>query len=267
VGCTVCAEWEKAYAEVALLARRQLGAMSENVFFAQVSYSQAPEAFNKFKLMHAPVLTFFASDSEVKRLVPKDTTDLTRLDIVFPDPIAAFVSKAIGKKVEIVHSPWQRVAVLTFFMLFCIFGGRRFLLIFVPLMRRSKWLWLVVSIFLYGVGVSGLVYSYLTGVPNYAKDPKTGTIQYFSDEQSQFVYEGIVIWLLLVVGGLFLVGSASDFIPTPEWHLLQSTVNLLLLLGFVVAFRQYVHFYSLKTPWYAYAIQDRLTMLWMPRPQ
>lgn len=141
-------------------------------------------------------------------------------------------------------------------------AGRRLALIFVPILRRYKWIWFVVSIVLYGLGVSGSIYSYLRNVPNHGYDQKTKQIVYFAGDRAQYFYEGIIIWGILVGGATFLVVAAYLTLPM-MLRPFRPFISLVFLAGFGMLFKTYVTLYLGKANWYRYGMTNQLTWPWV----
>ena len=281
MGCAVCQDWEEAYVEVAQTAKQQIP--NERIVFGLVKYDTVGEIFRDYNLNHAPLIIYVSRDlKDTKKLIPKLTMNLANLvsyqttsvvrfrltnvttlqEAAFPDPIAGFVTQRSGRKVEIIYSPWPRILKLGGALLFLAVSGRRLSLIFVPILRKYKWIWFVVSIVLYGLGVSGSIYSYLRNVPNHGYDQKTKKIVYFAGDRSQFFYEGIIIWMLLVGGATVLVFSA--YLQLPKLlRPFRPFFNLLFLGAFGFLFRSYVQLYLGKASWYKYGMTNQLTWPWL----
>ena len=148
------------------------------------------------------------------------------------------------------------------FLVFLAIAGRRASLIFVPILRRYKWLWFIFSIVLYGLGVSGSIFSYLRNVPNHGYDQKTKSIVYFAGDRNQYFYEGIIIWAILVGGASFLVASAYGILPS-FIKPIRPLFELVFLAGFGVLFKFYITLYLGKANWYRYGMANQLTWPWI----
>lgn len=143
-----------------------------------------------------------------------------------------------------------------------IVAGRRLALIFVPLLRKYKWFWFIFSLALYGLGVSGSIYSYLRNVPNHGYNQRTRKPEYFAGDRAQYFYEGIIIWAILVSGGTFIVVSAYGRLPS-ILSPFRPFVNLLFLVLFAVLFKTYVTLYLGKAHWYKYGMANGLAWPWV----
>jgi hypothetical protein len=183
-------------------------------------------------------------------------------EAAFPDPIAQFVSQRSGRKVEIIYSPWPKIMALIGFLVFVAVAGRRLAIILVPILRRYKWFWFLFSIVLYGLGVSGSIYSYLRNVPNHGYDQKTRKPIYFAGDRNQYFYEGIIIWGLLCGGALALVISAYGKLPE-QMKPVRPLFQLLFLGLFGALFKGYVTLYLGKAAWYRYGMSNTLTWPWV----
>ena len=160
-----------------------------------------------------------------------------------------------GRKVEIIYSPWPKILTLCGILVVSGIAGPRLAVIFVPLLRRYKWLWFIFSLVLYGLGVSGSIYSYLRNVPNHGYDQKTKRPVYFAGDRAQYFYEGIIIWAILVGGGVSIVVSAYGELPS-LLKPFRPLVNLAFLAAFATLFRFYVTLYLSKASWYRYGMSD-----------
>jgi hypothetical protein len=261
VGCAMCEDWEAAFIEVALTAKEQLP--DEKIVFSIVKYDTVGEVFRLYNLNSAPVVTYVPHDlQDTSKMMPKLTMSLANLEAAFPDPIAQFVAQRSGKKLEIIYSPWPKIVALGGFVLFCLVAGRQVALIFIPLLRRYKWIWFLFSIVLYGLGVSGSIYSYLRNVPNHGYDQKSKSPVYFAGDRQQFFYEGVIIWAILVFGAVALVLSAyarPPYFVRPG----RPLINAAFLVCFGVLFRIYVTLYLGKASWYKYGMSNPLTWPWI----
>jgi len=261
VGCAMCSEWEEAFVEVAGTAKAQQP--NEKIAFGLVKFETLPEVFRSYSLNHAPVILYVAHDlQETKTIVPKLTMNLANLEAAFPDPIAQFVTQRSGRKVEIIYSPWPRILTMCGVLVVGTIAGRRLALIFVPILRNNKWLWFIFSIMLYGLGVSGSIYSYLRNVPNHGWDQKTKRPIYFAGDRAQYFYEGIIIWAILVGGGVFIVVSAYGNLPQ-MFKPIRPVFNLVCLGAFGALFRYYVSLYLTKASWYKYGMSSELSWPWL----
>lgn len=148
------------------------------------------------------------------------------------------------------------------FLLILGVAGRQLALIFVPLLRKYKWLWFIFSLVLYGLGVSGSIYSYLRNVPNYGYDQKTKKPVYFAGDRAQYFYEGILIWAILVGGGIFIVVSAYGTLPKLVQPF-RPLFNLAALGAFVALFRFYISLYLMKASWYKHGMSNELSWPWI----
>jgi hypothetical protein len=261
VGCAACSDWQEAYAEVAQTAKQQQP--NEKIVFGLVNYDTLGEVFRIYNLNHAPVIIYVPADQQdTSKMIPKLTMNLANLEAAFPDPIAQFVSQRSGRKVEIIYSPWPRILMMCGFLLVAALAGRYLSLIFVPILRRYKWFWFIFSIVLYGLGVSGSIFSYLRNVPNFGVDQKTRKPIYFAGDRQQFFYEGIIIWGILVGGATFLVLSAYGRLPAflkpfrPFFH-------MVFLAAFGGLFKIYVQLYLGKANWYKHGMSNQLTWPWV----
>ena len=180
VGCAVCQDWEDAFVEVAQAYKSQLNGRPERIFFTMGKFDTVPDIFRLYNLNHAPLILYIPHDlQDADKMYSKLTMNLANMEAAFPDPIAQFVTQRSGHKVEIIYSQWPKIVGLGSFLLFSLVAGRKVALILVPIFRRFKWFWFLFSIFLYGLGVSGSIYSYLRNVPNHGYNSKTKAIQYF----------------------------------------------------------------------------------------
>jgi hypothetical protein len=264
VGCAVCQDWEDAFIEVAQAYKAQLNGREEKMFFSIAKYDTLPDVFRLYSLNHAPLIVSIPHDlKETTKITPKLSMNLANMESAFPDPIATFVSQS-GHKVEIIYSPWPKIMALSVFLVFSLVAGRKVALIFVPILRRYKWLWLILSLVLYGLGVSGSIYSFLRNVPNYGIDQKTKNVIYFAGDRAQFFYEGIIIWAILLGGATCLVFSAYGVIPLPQSAKpIRPFLSLAALGIFGFLFKFYVTLYMGKAQWYRYGMVNSLTWPWV----
>lgn len=263
VGCVVCSEWEDAYAEVAKAYKDQLKG-EQNIVFAQVKYEEVGDVFKVYNMNFAPVLLYFAKNNEeTSKADPKLMMNMANLETAFPDPIATFVSLKSGHKVEVFYSPWPKIVALGVGLAVLLVLGNRLALVLVPVLRRYKWFWFVVSIVLYGLGVSGSIFSYLRNVPNFGVDSKRN-IQYFAGDRNQYGYEGIIIWAILVGGATCLVASSFRQFPHPKLGVFRPIISLFSLFMFAFLFRTYLGLYMNKTEWYRHGLQNPFTWPWIP---
>lgn len=264
VGCNLCSAWEEAFQDTAKAYKAQLEGRDESIFFMQVKYDSNPDVFRLYNLNHAPLIYYIAHDlKDPEKSSPKNTMNLAQMDTPFPDPIANFVSQRSGHKVEIIYPVWPKLLTLFGLLVFLAVAGRSLALVFVPLLRRFKWFWFIFSLVLYGLGVSGSIFSYLRNVPNYGLDKNRKPV-YFAGDRNQYFYEGIIIWGLLVGGATFLVFSAYGVLPSPKAvRPLRPILNMLSLVVFGLMFRMYVGFYVRKANWYRYGMTNSLTFPWI----
>jgi len=261
VGCAMCSEWEQAFVEVAQATKQQQP--NEKILYGIVKYDTVPDVFRSYNLNHAPLIIYVAHDlQDTKKIVPKLTMNLANLEAAFPDPIAQFVTQRSNRKVEIIYSPWPKILTMVGVLAFGGVAGRRLALIFVPLLRKYKWIWFIFSLVLYGLGVSGSIYSYLRNVPNHGYDQKTKRPIYFAGDRAQYFYEGIIIWAILVGGGIFIVMSAYGELPS-MMRPFRPFFNLLCLGAFGALFKFYVALYLGKAQWYKYGMTNELTWPWL----
>lgn len=269
VGCHVCPDWEAAFEEVALTYKSQLGPdQEERILFARVTYNSVPDVFQMYKLNHAPMLLYVSSgNKKPETLDPKASMNLANLEAAFADPIANFVSQRSGHKVEILYPVWPKLVTLAAVLLCSGVFGRRLALVLVPVLRKQKWFWFAFSILLYGLGVSGSIFSYLRNVPNYGVDPKTRQITYFAGDRNQYFYEGIIIWTVLVAAATGMVFAAYGF-NSAAWfpkqiQTMRPFVSITALATFALLFKFYVHLYTNKAGWYKHGMANGLTFPWV----
>ncbi|KAH9252020.1 hypothetical protein BASA81_010002 [Batrachochytrium salamandrivorans] len=269
VGCHVCPEWEAAFEEVALTYKSQLSPEAEErILFARVTYNAVPDVFQMYKLNHAPMLLYVNSgNKKPDTLDPKASMNLANLEAAFADPIANFVSQRSGHKVEILYPVWPKILTLAVVLVGAGVFGRRLALVLVPVLRKQKWFWFVFSIILYGLGVSGSIFSYLRNVPNYGVDQKTRQITYFAGDRNQFFYEGIIIWTVLVAAATGMVFSAYGF-NSVSWfpkqiQTMRPFLSITALALFALLFKFYVHLYTNKAVWYKHGMANGLTFPWV----
>ena len=122
-----------------------------------------------------------------------------------------------------------------------------------------------------GTQSSGAIYSWLRGVPNYGVDAR-GNPTYIAGDRHQYLWEAYIVGLLLVLGSLFLVASASDMRPvrrlfggtSERVHLVIPALRTVCLLTAVVLIRTFFALYLKKAHWYAQGLGSTwLTFPWI----
>ena len=114
--------------------------------------------------------------------------------------------------------------------------------------QRQVWIWVLGSVSIYFIAISGVLYDIIRGVP-FAGANRKGGIEVFSTQSGmQYALEGLVIGAINTVIGasaLVLVLWAPKMTGQSQYTLVAICCSV-----FLAFFMMLVQLYRMKSPWY-----------------
>lgn len=252
--CDLCREGDDEFRVLASSYARQLSGSSEapSVFFATAEYGDNQGIFSGFKIRGVPQLVYFAPTASASHSASElPETGRFGGSSMDAEAFASFVRDKSGVDVKIYRSPWGKLFVLAFFLvsvgLFLRATWDKLWTIALTI-RDMKGFWLLVSIGIYFIAISGVLYDIIRGAPAFGVSSK-GTPQVFHPQSGQqYGVEGLIIGFLNVAAGFSAVALAY-LVPkfNPENRIFASAVTIALFGFFYIAI---VRLYQFKAPWY-----------------
>jgi hypothetical protein len=192
------------------------GVRSRAVFFAVMEYGlDTQDLFVRHGFKSVPVLFVTHPKSVVfdgnrYHLPREDVWEFHAGSDVYEHKLLEFVNNRSHRDVEIKTPPIQSFLILLNTAL-CLAGGvwvmfkvRRFLL--------SPYVWFIVTIIVYYLCISGVVYDIIHKTPMTGRNQKTGAVEYIhsgvrtTQQRSQYAAEGFLMGMCATVASLCLIG-------------------------------------------------------------
>lgn len=183
---------------------RKRAVSSSNLFFLQTNASQSTKLFREYRVLKAPSLLFFKSGLDASQRVVFDSAQQVGLrEWIFNqaqvDGLAPLALATAAGQGELL-GPFSAETVDKLARLVLVAQ----VLAIVVANRTKLWTkhaWFLVSLAAYGLSVSGLIFSFLRGMPPFALSPQHGFVFFYPDQRNQFIFEG------LLAGGMHMAIS------------------------------------------------------------
>ncbi|CBK19587.2 uncharacterized protein [Blastocystis hominis] len=203
--CVLCPAANSEFGLVASAYESQEEKASNNVLFIRVPIDLAPGVFQFHEFTTAPIITFLAATDRItKRL---NANNDYQLDYpVLAEGIASYVRSKIHTTIEIKRFPWPQVIIACLF----VFGLPLIAFIYLFQYERvyaffgKKRIYLVISLLVYGMAVTGFAYDLIHG-PALLNCGPNGCSLFAKGPNQQTMAEGLVTGGLLIACAVILI--------------------------------------------------------------
>jgi len=221
------------------------------VFFVRAYYHENQQVFQQYSIKGVPMFAYYApttSSAHSKSALPPMFME----EVQDAERMALFVKGYTGVNIEVYRSPVPgllRLALLLSVIAFLAKYAREQVIALVQFVLSNKTIWMTVSLGIYFISVSGVLYDVIRGVPWAGVDGQGQPI-FIAGSGSQFIGEGLFIGALNLGCAACMLLLKSTMAASGAKTSESSLVCLLYGFGFAVLYRIILSLYRSKNRWY-----------------
>lgn len=221
------------------------------VFFVRALFHENQQTFKSYDIRGVPMLAYYAPTTNTAH--PKSVLPAVFMEEVQEaEKMAQFVRGYSGVNIEVYRSPVMglvRLFALLSFVGLLVKYAREQVVALVQYVLANKFIWMVVSLGIYFISVSGVLYDVIRGVPWVGADNQ-GNPVFISGSGSQYVLEGLFIGVLNIGCAASILLLKSSMASTHARTTSSAVTCLMYGFGFVVLYKLVQSLYRNKNRWY-----------------
>jgi OST3 / OST6 family, transporter family len=256
--CSLCGPFQEELRVLSESYRREPHTSKDTlpIVFAQIDVAWAQKTFNEYDLRHAPVLAYFPSTGpEAVNPAGKFPPGSQYTGELDAENAAKFVRDKTGYQINVYRSPAGKLAAvgtLIASVIFAAFLLRDKLGAIIEAVRGFLPLWILLAVGFYYIGVSGILYDIIRGVPFVGYDPKSKRTGLVAGGGSQYVLEGLIVGFCNVgaAAALVILAKVAPKVKNPGT---RSFAFVAAGMTFLFLYSHIYSWYKMKTPWYSFA--------------